>query len=100
MGQIRTKRTIEVGMGTKGSWTPERKAKQAEAIRRWKPWEHSTGPKSDAGKRVASQNARLPPLSPELENLWERLVAGRVLWKGIHGREASPRLSERLKRRC
>ncbi|MFM0644527.1 hypothetical protein PQR14_09355 [Paraburkholderia bryophila] len=37
-------------------WTPERRAKQAEAIKRWKPWERSTGPKSDEGKEVSSQN--------------------------------------------
>ena len=38
-------------------WTPERRAKQAEAIRRWKPWLGSTGPKSDQGKARASRNA-------------------------------------------
>ncbi len=38
-------------------WTPERRAKQAAAIRRWKPWQKSTGPKSTAGKQKASQNA-------------------------------------------
>ena len=31
--------------------TPEHRAKQAERIRRWKPWEKSTGPKSEEGKR-------------------------------------------------
>lgn len=38
-------------------WTPERRAKQAEAIRRWKPWKRSTGPKSEEGKAAASRNA-------------------------------------------
>jgi len=38
-------------------WTPERRAKQAEAIKRWKPWEQSTGPKTDEGKAEAAQNA-------------------------------------------
>lgn len=38
-------------------WTPERRAKQAEAIRRWKPWARSTGPKSGEGKAAASRNA-------------------------------------------
>ena len=27
-------------------WTPERKARQAELIRNWKPWERSTGPRT------------------------------------------------------
>lgn len=38
-------------------WTPERRAKQAEAIRGWKPWERSTGPKTEAGKTASSMNA-------------------------------------------
>jgi len=38
-------------------WTPERRARQAELIRSWRPWEHSTGPRTEAGKVVASQNA-------------------------------------------
>ena len=43
---------------TKASgWTAERRAKQSEAIRRWRPWEQSTGPQSDDGKASASRNA-------------------------------------------
>jgi len=38
-------------------WTDERKAKQAEAIRRWKPWERSTGPRTVGGKAASSRNA-------------------------------------------
>ena len=38
-------------------WTPERRAKQAEAIKRWRPWAKSTGPATDIGKAIASQNA-------------------------------------------
>lgn len=38
-------------------WTPERRARQSEAIRRWRPWEQSTGPRTEEGKSVASQNA-------------------------------------------
>ena len=30
--------------------TPEHRALRAQLIQRWKPWEKSTGPKSDAGK--------------------------------------------------
>lgn len=40
-----------------GGWTPERKAKQAERIRQWRPWEQSTGPKTSEGKARASRNA-------------------------------------------
>lgn len=38
-------------------WTAEQRARQAEAIRRWRPWEKSTGPVTDTGKAAASLNA-------------------------------------------
>ncbi len=41
----------------KSGWSPERRAAHAEAIRRWKPWEKSTGPRTDAGKSRAARNA-------------------------------------------
>lgn len=42
-------------MGRK--WTPEQRAQQAARISEWKPWESSTGPRSEAGKSRASRNA-------------------------------------------
>ena len=36
--------------------TPEHRRLQAEAIRRWKPWEKSTGPRTREGKAKASRN--------------------------------------------
>ena len=41
----------------KAGWTPERRARQAELIRQWAPWRHSTGPKTEAGKERCSKNA-------------------------------------------
>ncbi|OTP67337.1 hypothetical protein PAMC26510_31710 [Caballeronia sordidicola] len=38
-------------------WTSEQRAAQAEKIKRWKPWERSTGPKTPEGKAAAAQNA-------------------------------------------
>lgn len=38
-------------------WTEERKAKQAQWMRENRPWEKSTGPKTDAGKDAAKYNA-------------------------------------------
>lgn len=32
------------------TWTPEQRQRQREAIQRWKPWEQSTGPKTEEGK--------------------------------------------------
>ena len=37
-------------------WTPERRARQAEMIRTWKPWETSTGPRTDEGKARTAHN--------------------------------------------
>ena len=36
--------------------TSEHRALRAELIRRWKPWEKSTGPKSEVGKAKVAQN--------------------------------------------
>ena len=37
-------------------WTPERRAKQAAAIHRWKPWQKA-GVKTAAGKAISKMNA-------------------------------------------
>jgi hypothetical protein len=39
------------------AWTAERRAKQAELIRTWKPWQQSTGPITTEGKAVVASNA-------------------------------------------
>ena len=36
--------------------TPEHRRLRAELIKRWRPWEKSTGPKSKEGKAVVAQN--------------------------------------------
>lgn len=38
-------------------WTPERRAAQAERIRRVKPWRKSTGPRTEDGKEAVKNNA-------------------------------------------
>lgn len=38
-------------------WIPERRAKQAKLIRQWRPWEKSSGPKTEAGKAKVARNA-------------------------------------------
>ena len=37
--------------------TPEHRALRATLIKKWKPWEQSTGPKTAEGKAQTSQNA-------------------------------------------
>ena len=48
-------------VGTKSAWTPERRARQAEIIRKTKPWLKSTGPKTEEGKAISSRNALMHP---------------------------------------
>lgn len=38
-------------------WTPEERKKQAEAIKNWKPWKDSTGPRTQTGKNTVRKNA-------------------------------------------
>ena len=40
----------------KSGWTDERRAKQRDAIHRWKPWEKSTGPRTVEGKAESAAN--------------------------------------------
>lgn len=56
------------------NWTPEQRQQQAERIKTWKPWEQSTGPRTNEGKASASRNA----------------------WKGLH-REMLRELARVLK---
>lgn len=43
------------------AWTVERRALQAVRIHLWRPWEHSTGPRSPEGKSISSRNATVKP---------------------------------------
>ena len=54
-------------------WNSERKARQAALIRTWRPWEQSTGPKTESGKARAARNAFKGGVRPLLREL------GRVL---------------------
>jgi len=42
---------------TVNGWTVERRAKQSAMIQQWQPWTKSTGPRTEEGKAIASQNA-------------------------------------------
>jgi hypothetical protein len=38
-------------------WTAERRARQRAMIQQWRPWEKSTGPRTDKGKAKAAGNS-------------------------------------------
>jgi len=54
-------------------WTPERRARQAEMIQNWRPWEKSTGPRSCEGKAAASRNAWQGGFRASLRELAQQL---------------------------
>ena len=49
-------RKSHIPMSNNG-WTPERRARQSQAIHRWQPWAHSTGAKTPEGKATSARNA-------------------------------------------
>lgn len=66
-------------------WTEEERKRQAERIRQWRPWESSTGPKTEEGKAIASRNADKGGQRPMLRQLSRALrEQGRALdeWRG------------------
>lgn len=67
----------------KSGWTPERRAQQAEAIRRWQPWAKSTGPRTNDGKARSSRNADKGGAA-----LDERLLEVRLAVQAEHLRQA------------
>jgi hypothetical protein len=72
------------------AWTVEERTKQAELIRRVKPWEKSTGPRTKRGKKSSSMNAKKPATVGmycaavdvgdyrEAERVWRRMFGSRI----------------------
>ena len=56
-------------------WTLERRRRQAETIRRWKPWEQSTGPVTHEGRERVSRNAWKGAHRAQLRDLSKMLNA-------------------------
>ena len=54
-------------------WTAERRARQAELIRSWRPWERSTGPKTAQGKDRSKMN-RYRGATRTQEREFQRLI--------------------------
>jgi hypothetical protein len=76
------------------TWTAAQKAKQAALIRTWKPWNSSTGPRTDKGKAISSLNG--------FHGYWRRLVQLHdwLEWEVKHTDKVTPELIEELKRRA
>ena len=54
-------------------WKSERRSRQAELIRKWRPWEKSTGPRTNNGKKKAARNAYKGGFRPLLRELAKSL---------------------------
>ena len=54
-------------------WTPEAREKQSQAIRSWKPWTESTGPRTEDGKAISSANADKGGVRPYLRDVLKTL---------------------------
>ena len=49
-------------------WTSERRARQAQLIRTWRPWERSTGPRTATGKATSARNGLKGGLEAEVRS--------------------------------
>jgi release factor glutamine methyltransferase len=58
---------------TKTLWTPEKRMEKSRLIRLVRPWEHSTGPKTEAGKLNSSLNGGTGRADLRRFNRWLRL---------------------------
>jgi hypothetical protein len=65
------------------TWTPERRARQSALIQQWKPWEQSTGPRSDLGKAAAARNAYRGGLSSQLRQIRQAMRQQSVMLKSM-----------------
>ena len=64
-------------------WTLERGARQAELIRNWCPWQHSTGPRTSEGKARFSRNAWRGGIRDVLRELSRAMKAHREVLSGL-----------------
>lgn len=61
--------------GTKAAWSTARRARQAEIIRRTRPWSYSTGPRTPAGKAISSKNAVMFRDDPRIRSAYLAIQA-------------------------
>ena len=71
-------------MGTKNAWSAERRARQAEIIKRTKPWNSATGPRTDEGKARSSRNA-----DKGIAAMHDRILQARLEWRAACEAEAN-----------
>lgn len=64
-------------------WTLERRKRQAEMIRQWRPWEKSTGPRTESGKQASARRGYKGEVRAMLRELRQALREQRLEMKNI-----------------
>lgn len=86
-------------------WTEDARRKQADIQKTRKSWLHSTGPKTEAGKKRASRNSLKHGMESEQAKRFKRLLRrdvqhlkrGKALWRDrLRRRKAAHRLIRSL----
>ena len=70
-------------------WTPERRARQAQLIHTWRPWERSTGPRTVMGKARVARNAFKGDWRGQLRELRELLSEHSLTLREVEGAAAA-----------
>ena len=66
-------------------WTTQERQRQAELIRQWQPWQHSTGARTIEGKAIASRNAFKGGLRARLKAINQLLRDAKQVLNKING---------------
>lgn len=64
-------------------WTTQRRQRQAQLIKQWQPWQHSTGARTLAGKAIASRNAYKGGVRQQLKDISHLLRDARLVLNEI-----------------
>lgn len=62
------------------AWPEKRKVAQAAQIRKARPWEHTTGPKTKRGKAASSLNALKHGLRSETVQMLRKVLRAQKVW--------------------
>ena len=66
-------------------WTTQERQRQAELIRQWQPWQHSTGARTIEGKAISARNAYKGGLRQQLKAINQLLRNAKQVLNKING---------------
>lgn len=81
---LRQKKEEKHAQAASNGWNLNRRQRQAVLIKNWRPWEHATGPRTEAGKAIVAQNAWKGGHRAQVRELRRALAAQRdalAVWK-------------------